>query len=108
MKRISKPFLGVTAALAGGIAFLAAMQWSSSGRDTFPPPRINVQNTPINRDERVTSFAPVIKRAAPSVVNIYSTRTVRMRRMPMMPFMEDPRFRQYFGEDPDELSQVPP
>ncbi|MFV2093140.1 MAG: trypsin-like peptidase domain-containing protein, partial [Hyphomicrobiales bacterium] len=42
------------------------------------------------------SFAPVVKRAAPSVVNVYAKQIVRERRR--SPMFEDPLFRRFFGE----------
>ena len=45
--------------------------------------------------ERVRlSFAPLVKRAAPSVVNIYTKRVVQER---VNPFFNDPFFNQFFG-----------
>src|SRR5580692_6848870 len=65
-----------------------------------PLPSIAVDNSPINRSTSgLTSFAPVVKKAAPSVVNIYSTRNVHYRSN--NPFLNDPFFRQFFG-NPDE------
>ncbi|MBD3763903.1 MAG: Do family serine endopeptidase [Rhodobacterales bacterium] len=43
------------------------------------------------------SFAPVVRAAAPAVVNIYATRLVEDRRSP---FAADPFFRQFFGDLP--------
>ena len=43
------------------------------------------------------SFAPLVKRAAPAVVNIYARRVVRSA--PVSPFFNDPFFRRFFGED---------
>jgi serine protease Do len=42
------------------------------------------------------SFAPVVARVAPAVVNVYATRTVQARN----PFANDPAFRQFFGGQP--------
>jgi len=42
----------------------------------------------------VYSFAPLVKRVSPAVVNVYASRTVRQR---VSPFMDDPFFRQFFG-----------
>ena len=42
------------------------------------------------------SFAPVVERAAPAVVNIYSRRVVQTRSA--SPFANDPFFRQFFGD----------
>jgi serine protease Do len=101
MRKISKSMLGFMSVLLGGLAVLAGLQTRVLGRDTGASlPHLNIQGAPVNREARaVTSYAPIIKRAAPSVVNIYSTRTVRMRRLPMMPFFDDPMFRQFVPED---------
>jgi serine protease Do len=54
------------------------------------------------RDARfATSYSPIIKQVAPSVVNIYSTKTVR--EMPRFsPFLDDPFLRRFFGGEPDD------
>ena len=50
---------------------------------TNPPPRLKVDETPLRREVKAaTSFAPVIKKVSPSVVNIYSTMTVREQAHP--------------------------
>ncbi len=41
------------------------------------------------------SFAPLVKKVAPAVVNIYTKRTVTQRQF--NPFMDDPFFQQFFG-----------
>ncbi len=65
-----------------------------------PLPTLEVDNTPINRSTSgLTSFAPVVKRAAPSVVNIYSTRVLHYHEY--SPFMNNPFFQQFFG-NPNE------
>ncbi len=71
------------------------------GKDTAA--NIKVDNNPVNRDAKLgTSFAPVISKVAPSVVNIYTTRYVRQRIMGN-PLLNDPFFRQFFGDQsPDE------
>ena len=52
----------------------------------------------INQDLRArTSFAPIIKKVSPSVVNIYSTLTLPDRQMGNR-FFDDPFFRHFFGE----------
>ena len=52
---------------------------------------------PADRGEMRLSFAPLVKRAAPAVVNIYASRVVRSA--PVSPFFNDPFFRRFFGED---------
>lgn len=51
---------------------------------------------PTSRQEIRLSYAPLVKRAAPAVVNIYTKRVVRARRSP---FADDPFFRQFFGRE---------
>ena len=42
------------------------------------------------------SFAPVVKRALPAVVNVFASRT---EKRPQNPLFDDPVFRRFFGED---------
>src|SRR5438093_5705947 len=81
MKRSWKPFFSLLLAGTVGAAILAAINASSSnnGGHASVPPKINVQSAPLSREAKITtSFAPVVKKVAPSVVNIYSTKTVRV------------------------------
>jgi Do/DeqQ family serine protease len=50
---------------------------------------------PRTREQVTLTFAPVVKRASPAVVNIYTKRVVRTQ---ASPFQNDPFFRQFFGE----------
>ena len=46
-----------------------------------------------------TSFAPIVKKAAPSVVTIYSSRTIHVQPMAKsVSVWNDPMFRQFFGD----------
>ena len=103
MKIFSKPMFGMFAATLGALAMVALFHVTSWGREAGPV--INVENTPVNRAAMPgTSFAPVIKRAAPSVVNIYSTRTVKVSPM-RVPFQDNPLFRQFFGDQSPQDTQ---
>jgi len=55
------------------------------------------QSVPGSRAEIAYSFAPIVKQAAPAVVNIYSRRVVQNQ--PASPFFNDPFFQQFFGPD---------
>ena len=44
------------------------------------------------------SFAPIVKRIAPAVVNVYASRVVEQSQSP---FISDPFFRRFFGDGPD-------
>jgi len=107
MNRIWKPFLSLLLAGATGAAIFAAIDASSSNDSAHPsaPPKINVQSAPLSREAKITtSFAPVIKKVTPSVVNIYSTKTVRVNPR-MMPFFDDPFLRRFFGGEFDDNPQ---
>jgi serine protease Do len=97
MKQFSKWMVGLWPAVLGGVVVFVAVEFTSLARETNAPPQIKVDSAPIERQTHgVTSYAPVIKNVAPSVVNIYSTRTVRQRDNPLF---NDPFFRRFFGPD---------
>ena len=62
------------------------------GEAIAPAPRM----TPNSMGEVKLSFAPVVERAAPAVVNIYSRRVVQQRNR--SPFAGDPFFERFFGD----------
>jgi len=96
MKYIVKPTFGFFSALAGALIAVAVFHLSFWGKDRAP--NITVETTPVNRDARPgTSFAPMVRKVAPSVVNIYSTRIVQQRPV-RNPFSNDPFLRQFFGD----------
>jgi Do/DeqQ family serine protease len=51
------------------------------------------RRVPSSTQEVQLSFAPVVHRVAPSVVNVYAARTIANRN----PFLDDPIFRRFFG-----------
>ncbi len=51
------------------------------------------RQVPTSMGQLALSFAPVVKRVAPAVVNVYAARVVENQN----PFMADPFFRQFFG-----------
>ena len=71
------------------LAFLVAaasvfVPWLARAADTVPA----------SREQVTLTFAPLVKKAAPAVVNIYTRRVVRTR----TPLLDDPLFRQFFGQ----------
>ena len=75
---------GIVVSVLCGAVLLAAAPASAQRRE--PPP---------SREAAQYSFAPIVKKAAPAVVNVY----VRAR-VPtfVSPFADDPLFRRFFGE----------
>ena len=59
----------------------------------------SAQPVPQSRQQIQLSFAPVVKQAAPAVVNVFTSRVVQQQ-----PLFADPFFRQFFG---DRLGGVP-
>jgi len=62
--------------------------------DSGNPPERRV---PESRAEVTLSYAPLVERAAPAVVNIYTERVVQRS---VSPFADDPIFREFFGRGP--------
>ena len=61
-----------------------------------PDATAQTRTVPASRAETMLSFAPLVKSAAPAVVNIYTRRVVRARTA--TPLFNDPFFRRFFGD----------
>lgn len=72
--------------IAVGLLVLGTVQSTQAQTSKVPSSKAEIQ----------LSFAPVVRKAAPAVVNVYSSRVVRERSL--SPFMNDPFFRRFFGE----------
>ncbi|MEK7244936.1 MAG: trypsin-like peptidase domain-containing protein, partial [Pseudomonadota bacterium] len=89
---ILKTILAVAAAAAfGGGAALAQAQAQPQ-----PNPAGRESRIPESRAELQASFAPLVRKTAPAVVNIYASKMVRTRRGPAL--FDDPFFRRFFGD----------
>jgi len=78
------PRLNISAIAAAGVLLF-----------TVPVQGVNAQDrqVPSSMGQLALSFAPIVKRVAPAVVNVYAARVVENQN----PFMADPFFRQFFG-----------
>lgn len=86
--------IGGRSGLVLWVAVLLLGSWTVAAS---APPKLKVDSSPLATDTRAaTSFSPIVKKVAPSVVNIYSTKTVRQN-PGLAPFFDDPFFRQFFG-----------
>ncbi len=87
------PISAVTALAVGLSWLLAPGAWAQSAVD---------RQVPSSMGQLQLSFAPIVKRVAPAVVNVYAAHVVENQN----PFMADPFFRQFFGGGmPRELVQ---
>jgi serine protease Do len=87
------------------LAFSLAIGQESTDRKNLPPPELNVDTSPLRRETRLaTSFAPVVEKVGPSVVNVYTSKRVQLRSNPML---RNDLFRRYFGLPDEEESDGP-
>ncbi len=101
----ASPFAALVAGVAGGALAVAPL---SGGQDLAAPaqPEARLQlaqagparAAPMSRAEMQLSFAPVVARASPAVVNVYAQRVVRaMSRDPFFGRFSAPRIEQSLG-----------
>ncbi len=84
----------------GGVTLLLVVAGGSlvSCRRVAPLPQLKIADAPVVRENQPElSFAPVVKKVSPSVVNIYTAKTVR-ENPSLSRLNEDPTFRQFFGD----------
>ena len=93
VKFVSSIWVARRAGLLVGVGLSSLAALTLCAKDA---PKLSVSDRPLDRSLRGASYSPVIKRVQPSVVTIYSTRTTQMQQR--HPFMDDPMFRQFFGD----------
>jgi len=84
-------------AVTSALSFVLALTLLSAG--LFVPAAAETR-VPDSREQISLSFAPVVKRVAPAVVNVYSERRVQRRSSTGNPF-----FDRFFGMSPDMQSE---
>src|SRR5215475_3047470 len=67
---------------------IAAAPFGAGAQERIPERRV-----PSSANELRLSYAPIVRRAAPAVVNVYAAKTVAVRN----PLFDDPIFRRFFG-----------
>jgi len=80
---------------------LSAAGWPAASQAQAPVVP-QTRAVPESRQAVLQSFSPLVRRAAPAVVNIFTRKVVRER--PTSPLMNDPFFRRFFG---DQLGDQP-
>jgi serine protease Do len=88
------------AVIGGGVLALGLRNWS--GQQVFGAPNLELtlarSAAPISLGNFNNGFASVLKPALPAVVNIHTSKIVKSKPNQMMPFFNDPMFRQFFGD----------
>jgi Do/DeqQ family serine protease len=72
--------------------FLATFATASMAQDRVVPSSLN---------QLRMSYAPIVQHVQPAVVNVYAAKMVQNRN----PFLDDPIFRQFFGQQPEQLQR---
>ncbi|HEY0220407.1 MAG TPA: trypsin-like peptidase domain-containing protein, partial [Afipia sp.] len=77
--------------------FLSLIAMSSAMSPALSQDRV----VPSSPSQIRMSYAPIVQHVQPAVVNVYAAKTVQNRN----PFLNDPIFRQFFGQQPAEQMQ---
>ncbi len=93
-------FKVVSAAL---IAALCATQIQAAPAVLPPPKPVPQQIVPQSMFQMQLTFAPVVKKVAPAVVNVYARSVVQQQ---MNPMFADPLFQRFFGVTPQMRQRV--
>src|SRR5437773_3783530 len=99
MKITLKKSLVIAALVAvGTVGWVAASGRFDRSENRRPTVSVTVNDSPLERQSKMSaSFSPVVKTVAPSVVNVFTTKTVRNPMPEITPFFDDPFFRGFFG-----------
>src|SRR5215471_3162069 len=89
--RLPQRWLAIAVFVVVGVAPLV-----SAAQDRSPERRV-----PSSPNELRLSYAPVVRRVAPAVVNVYAAKTVAVRN----PLFDDPIFRRFFGGPGDQVQR---
>ena len=83
----------------------AAVTGKSDAKDEAKatPVKLAVDERPVAREGKFgVSFAPVVKKVAPSVVKITTSTKVKQASLPEFPGFDNPFFRRFFGDEFDQ------
>ena len=95
-------------AAAAGLA-VGAAAWTAGGSAVAADPAARVAPAVSDRviGNGTDSYAPVVSKVAPAVVTVRSERRIRTTGQ-QLPFMNDPRFRDFFGDQFGNEDGMPP
>jgi serine protease Do len=105
--KILLAFAGLAAAALWAVPALPAAPNDKSAPLTpnkaLPAPLMPGVSTPTSMGQVQLTFAPVVKRVAPAVVNVYARSVTQVQ---VNPFFNDPLFSQLFGGSPEMRQRV--
>ena len=88
--KMTRTFVGLSSAALVLTAAIATVRYAASAKEPTAVAAVRVDAKPINRTPG-NSYAAVVKKVAPGVVNIYSSRTTKQR------YYADPLSRYFYG-----------
>lgn len=91
--------------IAGALAYALIAPSEAQNRAAMPAPKqhLPVQIVPQSMSAVQMTFAQVVKRVAPAVVNVYARSVVQAQ---INPLFSDPLFQQFFGATPEMRQRV--
>jgi len=99
----------LVALIGGGVLAIGFRNWS--GHEVFGAPNLALtmarSSSPVPLGSFNNGFSSVLKPALPAVVNIHTSKVVKSRPSQMMPFFNDPMFKQFFGDQFGQGQQQP-
>jgi Do/DeqQ family serine protease len=93
--RLRRPLAALAAASAVAVGAAAWSIRGSANTVEVPAPADVATRTIGNGTD---SYAPTVSKVAPAVVTVRAERRARPTQSPQLPFMNDPRFRDFFGD----------
>jgi len=87
--------IALTLAIGATGSFVATQELAAASRSEIKPALTSKTDV---LDLRPTTFAPVVQKVMPSVVNIFSSRKVATDTRDLDRFFEDPIFRRFWGD----------
>ncbi len=104
IRRMPYLVLGATLLVAGATAAVSKDDSKSDAKLT--PVKLVVDDKPVTRDVKLgTSFSPIVKKVAPSVVMVTTSAKPKQAAMQEFPGFDNPFFRRFFGEEFDQRQQ---
>src|SRR2546421_187011 len=96
---LKKSLIVAVLVAVGAVGWVAASGRFDRSENKRPTVSVAGNDSPLERQTKFTpSFSAVVKQVAPSVLNVFTTKTVRNPMPEITPFFDDPFFRQFFGQ----------
>lgn len=105
IKRLWLVFAQATTVALGALFVITTLkpEWLATARDTSAAVVVKQAPAVAVQDSKSASYHDAVARAAPAVVNVFTSSTAKA---PRNPFGDDPLFRRFFGDGPGETQRA--